>query len=248
MAPILRCRGVGLRYRLIEEGSASFKGALLNTVRGRPSREHWALRGFDLEVGAGEVVGLVGRNGSGKSSLCRLVAGILRPDEGEVSVRGRVSPVLGVGVGFQDELTGRDNLYLSGAFQGFSRAALRAKLPEIVAFAELEGFLDVPVKRWSTGMRARLGFSLAVHSRGDLLVLDEVLAVGDEGFRARCLQRLRGWAAEGRALLMVSHDGALLSELCERLVWLEGGRVAATGPPAGVMRSYRAALGSPGSD
>ena len=242
--PVVRLEGLGVRYQLRREGGQTVRGALRAAFMGLPTEDFWALRGLDLELQPGRVLGVVGRNGAGKSTLCQVLAGVLRPDEGRALLRGEVRGLLGLGVGFHEDLTGRDNVQLAGAFLGLSADQVTALLPKIAAFAEVETFLDVPLKHWSSGMRARLGFALGLETRGDILVLDEVLAVGDEGFRERCLETLRAVMTEVRAMIFVSHDGDFVERIADEVLWLEGGRRQALGPPSEVLGAYRAALGA----
>lgn len=238
----VECRGLGVEYQLRREGEGRWRAGLWGLVSGAPRESFWGLRGLDLEVADGEILGVVGANGAGKSTLCQVLAGILHPDEGEVTTRGRVTSLLGVGIGFHDELTGWDNLLRAGAFLGFKRRDMEARREAIVGFAELEGFMDVPLGQWSSGMRARLGFALGLETRGEILILDEVLAVGDEGFREKCHARLRELLAEARAIIMVSHDCERLTRLATRALWLERGQARLEGPPAEVVGAYLASM------
>ncbi|MDF1660626.1 MAG: ABC transporter ATP-binding protein [Planctomycetota bacterium] len=237
---VVECRGVGIRYRLKKEGGESFKARLRRILRRETSQDFWALKNFNLSVNEGQILGVVGRNGAGKSTLCQLLSGILVPDEGTLRVQGRVTSLLGVGIGFQEDLTGRDNTYLSGAFFGFPEAHMTALLPEIQAFADIGDFFDVPIKKWSSGMRARLGFAIGVHTSGDILILDEVLAVGDEAFQEKCRDRLQTLMDKAKAIIMVSHNSSLLERLATDMIWLDRGGIRASGSPAEVLAAYRA--------
>jgi ABC-type polysaccharide/polyol phosphate transport system ATPase subunit len=185
------------------------------------------------------VVALIGANGSGKSTMLRLVAGIYLPTRGEVHVRGRLAAVMELGAGFHEELTGTENVSLYGTVMGMSPAELAARFDEIVEFADLGSFLETPVKYWSSGMQARLAFAVALSIRPDVVLLDEVLAVGDEGFRERCFTRLREFHARGGTILFVSHDLAEVEDLCERAVWIDQGRIVDEGPAREVVERYR---------
>jgi lipopolysaccharide transport system ATP-binding protein len=197
---------------------ASLKGSAAS------SEEFWALRDLNFEVRRGEVVGIIGRNGAGKSTLLKILSRITDPTEGRIRIRGRVASLLEVGTGFHPELTGRENVFLNGAILGMSRAEIRQKFDEIAAFAEVERFLDTPVKRYSSGMQVRLAFAVAAHLEPEILIVDEVLAVGDITFQKKCLGRMRHVASqEGRTVLFVSHNTGALSNLCSRGVVLEGG-------------------------
>jgi lipopolysaccharide transport system ATP-binding protein len=236
----LLIRDLGKRYRL-GGATASYRTireTVVDLVRrprkvhpGRPKAELWALRHVDLDVAHGEAVGVIGRNGAGKSTLLKLLSRITEPTEGWYEVEGRVGALLEVGTGFHPELTGRENIYLSGAILGMSRLDIKRRFDDIVAFAEIERFLDTPVKRYSSGMHMRLGFSVAAHLEPDILVVDEVLAVGDASFQSKCLGRMGEVAGEGRTVLFVSHNMSAVSRLCTRCVLLDDGRVTLDGPP-----------------
>ncbi|ACG72629.1 ABC transporter-related protein [Anaeromyxobacter sp. K] len=231
---------VGMCYRLHRERVRSLKEAVLGGFRHlREADELWALRGVSFEVRPGEAVGLVGANGSGKSTLLKLAAGVLRPTEGRVRVEGRVAPIIELAAGFDPELSGRDNVFLNGALMGRARRDMARRLERIFAFAELEGFEDVPVKNYSSGMYARLGFAIAVDVEPEILVVDEVLAVGDERFQARCLERIRALLAGGTTLFLVSHQMDQVAEVCRRVLLLHRGGVCHDGAPADAIRRYR---------
>ena len=198
----------------------------------------WALRGIDLEVGEGDVVGIVGRNGAGKSTLLKVLSRITDPTEGRVEVRGRVGSLLEVGTGFHQELTGRENIYLNGAILGMSRADISRKFDEIVAFSEIERFLETPVKRYSSGMYVRLAFAVAAHLEPEILVVDEVLSVGDLSFQRKCLGKMESVAGEGRTVLFVSHNMQAVLGLCSRGVEIEAGRVKFEGSAADTVEHY----------
>ncbi len=250
-------RGMGKRYRL--RGSSSLgrtlRGGLgdwLERRRGQSAArgDHgddeylWALRDVSFDVHPGEVVGLIGRNGVGKSTLLKLLARITEPTQGEADLYGRTAALLEVGTGFHGELTGRENIYLSGAILGLKRAEVMQRFDEIVAFAELERFLDMPVKRYSSGMYVRLGFAVAAHLDPEILLVDEVLAVGDLAFQRKCLGRMGDVAQSGRTVLFVSHQMTSIRRLCTRTLWLDGGRVRAIGPTGEVVARYESeALG-----
>jgi ABC-type polysaccharide/polyol phosphate transport system ATPase subunit len=237
----IELRGVTKTYLIRRNRAFDLKVRVLAAVdpRHREQREMLtALRDVDLSVPAGELLGLVGPNGSGKSTLLRLLAGILQPTAGEVRVRGRVAPLIELGVGFHPELTGRENVHLNASLFGVSSRDTEALLPEIVGFSELTDFMDVPVKSYSTGMYMRLAFSIAVHLQSDVLLLDEVLAVGDARFQEKCLERLRAIHASGRTVIMVSHDLGAIARMCDRVVLLVAGRVRSQGPADEVLRRY----------
>jgi len=205
--------------------------------------EFWALRDLNFDVKEGEVVGIIGRNGAGKSTLLKILSRITEPTEGRVTIKGRVASLLEVGTGFHPELTGRENIYLNGAILGMTRAEIRRKFDEIVAFAEVEKFLDTPVKRYSSGMYVRLAFAVAAHLDPEILIIDEVLAVGDAEFQKKCLGKMDEVSRrEGRTVLFVSHNMAAVRSLCETAIMLESGRIAQIGPVEKTIRSYSVPL------
>jgi lipopolysaccharide transport system ATP-binding protein len=200
--------------------------------------EFWALRHVNLEIRHGEAVALVGRNGAGKSTLLKILSRITKPTAGRVTLRGRVGSLLEVGTGFHPELTGRENIYLNGAILGMSRREITRKFDEITAFAEVDRFLDTPVKRYSSGMYVRLAFAVAAHLEPEILVVDEVLAVGDQRFQKKCLGKMNEVSRHGRTVLFVSHNVAALTNLCTRAVLIDQGQVVADGEPRGVLAEY----------
>lgn len=238
------CRDVLKRFYRYEHRTTSLREMFIRTVRGRPlhvRHAQFALGPFDLRVERGEAVALIGRNGSGKSTALRLVAGIYQPSEGLVETRGQVAAVIELGAGFSPELTGAENLALYGAIMGLTPRQVAERQDDIVAFADIGAFIDEPVKYYSSGMQARLAFSIAVNARPDILVLDEVLAVGDQSFQTRCLERLRAFQADGVTLIVVSHNLAVVQWLCGRTVWLDGGSVRMDGATDAVLAAYQAA-------
>jgi lipopolysaccharide transport system ATP-binding protein len=202
--------------------------------------ERWALRDVSFEVRHGEVVGVVGANGAGKSGLLKILARVTRPTTGRAEIHGRVGAMLEVGTGFHPELTGRENVYLNGALLGMTRAEITRKFEAIVAFAELAEFMETPVKWYSSGMSVRLAFAVAAHLEPEILLIDEVLAVGDEGFQQKCLAQLREIVAEGRTILLVSHQVRLIADLCDRVLMLDHGRLVLDGTPQVVLAHYLA--------
>lgn len=237
---------VGMRYWLRHERVDSLKEAVLARFRHLSRAEPlWALKGVGFRVGPGEMVGVVGHNGSGKSTLLQLAAGVLKPTEGAVRVGGRVAPLIELGAGFDPELSGRDNVFLNGALLGFSRRDMARRLDRIVAFAELERFIDVPVKSYSSGMYARLGFAIASDVDADVLLVDEVLAVGDERFQARCQERIRTIRRSGCTVLLVTHSMDQVVAHCDRALVLHRGALAFDGPAGAAVSTYRALQGAP---
>jgi lipopolysaccharide transport system ATP-binding protein len=209
-----------------------------NGPREAPANALWALKDVSFEVKPGEVVGLIGRNGAGKSTLLKILSRITEPTEGRVELRGRVGSLLEVGTGFHPELTGRENIYLNGAILGMSRAEIGRKFDEVVAFAELERFLDTPVKHYSSGMYVRLAFAVAAHLELEILFVDEVLAVGDLDFQKKCLQKMGTIARDGRTVIFVSHNLGIIHRLCSRAVLLHQGQVQSLGPTDEVIQAY----------
>jgi lipopolysaccharide transport system ATP-binding protein len=229
-----------LRQRLLGAAKQPLRG-LRNRIAGAnaPSdREFWALRGVSFAVARGEALGIIGRNGAGKSTLLKILCRIIEPSEGRAEIRGRVSSLLEVGTGFHPELTGRENIFLNGAILGMRRAEIHARFDEIVEFSGVEKFIDTPVKRFSSGMRVRLAFAVAAHLEPEILIVDEVLAVGDAQFQERCLGRMKKVAGEGRTVLFVSHNLAAVEGLCSRALLLKGGRIATEGEPSAVVGAY----------
>ncbi len=224
----VRLDGVGKRYTKLEE-STSLLRAMIPLKRPKRS-DFWALRNLDLEIAAGETVGLIGGNGAGKTTLLRLLAGVSSPTEGRVRVEGRVAPLISVGVGFHREMSGRENVLINGMLLGLSKAALKERFDEIVAFAQLEDFIDVPVKFYSSGMFMRLGFSVAVHTDPKVLLVDEVLAVGDSAFQLTCLDKMREIQAGGATIVLVSHSMHAIRLLCPRTVLIRRGELEYDGP------------------
>jgi len=238
--PAIIVEGVGKRYRLGEIGGAGLRRAAARVLRhareARPTL--WALRDVELRIDQGEVVGIIGRNGAGKSTLLKILARITEPTAGVSRTRGRVGALLEVGTGFHPELTGRENVFLNGAILGMSTAEVRQRFDEIIDFAGVARFVDTPLKRYSSGMELRLAFAVAAHLEPDVIVVDEVLAVGDAEFQRRCLGRMSELTEEGRTVLFVTHDHGAMARLVSRVVWLEAGQVVADGPPPEVLRDY----------
>ena len=238
----IQVENLGKRFRLGigAGGYDTVLQALARTVRPKSNdrRELWALRGVDMEVARGEVLGIIGHNGSGKSTLLRILARITVPTEGVAWTRGTVGALLDVGTGFDEELTGRENIFLNGTLLGMRRRMIRAHLDEIVEFAGVERFLDTPTKRYSDGMQLRLAFAVAAHLESPIVVVDEVLAVGDSTFREKCMGKMAELGRHGRTVLFVSHDLGTVTRLCKRVVWLEGGRIRADGPARKIVSSY----------
>src|SRR5437660_7969194 len=251
MPPILEARNISKEYVLGRNTrrSDNFREALMRSLkqpfRARRKQEEsspknfWALRDVSFDVQQGETLGVIGRNGAGKSTLLKIASRITDPTEGFMKLRGRLASLLEVGTGFHPELTGRENIFLNGAILGMRRSEIMSKFDDIVAFAEVEKFLDTPVKRYSSGMYVRLAFAVAAHLEPEILVVDEVLAVGDIAFQKKCLGKMEDVArGEGKTILLVSHNMAVLRMLCSRVIWLRGGQVAADGAANDVIQQY----------
>lgn len=219
----------------------SIKETFLAAIRRKPlTTDFHALDGISFEIAAGDAVALLGFNGSGKSTLLKLISGVIRPDRGQVLTRGRIAGLIEVGAGFHPDLSGRENVYLNAAILGMSKKETQARFDEIVAFSEIEPFIDTEVKHYSSGMFLRLAFAVAIHTELDILLIDEILSVGDEPFQQKCLARIREMHAEGKTLVVVSHDLDMVSTLCSRGVLLRGGQVAFDGPSKEAVALMRA--------
>jgi ABC-2 type transport system ATP-binding protein len=242
-APTIVAAGVGKRFLLHHKRATSLKERLL-LHRQSSSEAFWALRDVDLEIGAGQTVGLIGPNGSGKSTLLKVLSGILAPTTGAVTVRGRIASLLELGAGFNGELTGRENVYLNAAILGLTRRETQRYFDDIVAFAELEPFIDNQVKHYSSGQYVRLGFAVAVHVSPDILLVDEVLAVGDESFQRKCLAKIAEFQQRGCTILFVTHALDLVPQICSRGVVLDHGRVLHDGDPVEAAERLRSLLGT----
>jgi len=239
------CRDVLKNFYLYSHRTTSLREWFIRTALRRPitvRRAEFSLRGFNLQVGRGEAVALIGPNGGGKSTALRLIAGIYTPTSGTVETSGRIAAVIELGAGFNTDLTGAENLDLYGAIMGLSRSQLSQRYREIVEFAGIGEFIDMPVKYYSSGMVARLAFSVAVNVEPDILLLDEVLAVGDQSFQEKCLDRLRAYRSRGCTMVVVSHNADIVRELCSRAVWLDGGEIRMEGEVGKVLDAYLAGI------
>jgi ABC-type polysaccharide/polyol phosphate transport system ATPase subunit len=242
--PVIRVAELVKLYRRTTAGDQfrTLKSALVERSLTRHLKREEAivaLDGIDFTVGPGEAFGVVGGNGSGKSTLLKLVAGMLQPSSGKIQVAGRVAAMIELGAGFHPEISGRENVFINGAVLGLSRREIQRRYADIVEFSGLDGFMEEPVKNYSSGMYVRLGFAVAIHTDPDVLLVDEVLAVGDEAFAHRCLRRIEEFLATGRTLLFVSHSLDLVEGICDRVLWLEGGRQRLVGEPRRVIDAYR---------
>jgi lipopolysaccharide transport system ATP-binding protein len=248
MTAVIRAEGLGKRYRrgvveprgMLRDSLARFVRSPLAALRPPAQEQFWALRDVELEVKEGEVLGLIGRNGAGKTTLLKILSRITRPSTGWAEIHGRVRSLLEVGTGFHGELTGRENTYLSGSILGMSKREISRKFDEIVAFAEIEKFIDTPVKHYSSGMYVRLAFAVAAHLEPEILLVDEVLAVGDINFQKKCLGKMGDVARAGRTIILVSHQLVPIRQLCGRVVWLHDGKIHQLGPTPDVVNLYEA--------
>jgi ABC-2 type transport system ATP-binding protein len=241
MAAAVEIQKVSKHFKLYKEKYTTLKERVLHAGR-IPYTEFWALRDVEADIQEGETVGMLGRNGSGKSTLLKCIAGILQPSSGQIVVRGSLAAMLELGAGMQPELSGRDNIFLNGSLLGMSRREMARRFDEIVAFAELEDFIDNQVKYYSSGMYVRLGFAVAVNVDPDILLIDEVLAVGDERFQQKCMERVKRFQQEGRTIIFVSHSADLMRQICDRVIVLEHGDVVAIAKPPEAIGKFRKIL------
>lgn len=240
--PLLELNDVSKRFQVRQGQGRSFQELFINLFRRKKrngTRRHfWPLQNVSFSVYEGESVGIVGPNGSGKSTLLKLVGGILEPTSGTTTVRGRISALLELGAGFHPDLTGRENIFLNGSMYGLSRSEMREQLDAIIEFSELGDFIDMPIKHYSSGMYVRLGFAVAIHTRPDILLIDEVLAVGDATFQHKCMDAIQAFRQQGGTLLLVTHDLGAIQSICDRAIWYENGRVQAIGHPTEIVMGY----------
>lgn len=236
---IIHFENVSVEYRVPQERIGTFKEYMIRLLQGRiKHRKFNALKGVNVRVNQGEVFGLIGPNGAGKSTLLKLVARVLRPTHGRVRVMGHVAPLLEVGAGFHPELTGRENVFLNGAMLGFSREQMQEKFPRIVEFSELGDFIDAPLRTYSSGMSARLGFAVATDTQPDILIVDEILSVGDEAFQRKSFERIQAIKSQGATILLVSHSMSTIENECQRAAWLDHGEIIALGDAKAVVAQY----------
>jgi ABC-2 type transport system ATP-binding protein len=238
MKPIISVKNVSKKFVIAHERENSLKRTLLNFWKKKTYEEFYALKDVSFEINRGEFVGIIGRNGSGKSTLLKILAGIYSPTSGNVIVDGTISPFLELGVGFNGELSGRDNIFLYGAVLGLSKKEIESKFKEIVEFAELSKFIDMKMKNYSSGMYVRLAFSVAIQSRAPILLVDEVLAVGDANFQAKCFDVFERYKKEGKTVVLVTHDMGAVEKWCDRCVLLEEGIVKENGKPNTIILKY----------
>jgi ABC-type polysaccharide/polyol phosphate transport system ATPase subunit len=235
----IRIDDVSVQYRIPREQLSGLKEFAIRWVQRRLQYQRfWALRGVSFDVSPGEIFGIIGRNGAGKSTLLKVLARVLQPSQGRVVMRGKTAPLLELGAGFHPELTGRENIFLNGALLGYSRKKIQARFEDVVAFSEVDEFIDAPLRTYSTGMVARLGFAVATSIRPDILLVDEVLSVGDTLFQQKCLARMDDFRTQGTTIVLVSHDMDKVKSFCERAIWLDEGTIIARGTSAQVVQQY----------
>ena len=237
--PLVRMENVAVRYRAPEEPFNSFKAYAIQLLQRRVKmQDFWALKGISLEIFSGETFGIIGRNGAGKTTLLKVISRVLSPTKGRVIIDGQVAPLLEFGAGFQSELTGRENIFLNGALLGHSQREIRDHFSEILDFAQLDGFIDAPIRKYSSGMVARLGFSIATSWKPEILILDEILAVGDEAFKEKCFSRIDNFRAQGSTIILVTHNMNMVRAKCNRVVWLDQGSLVSIGSSQVVVDEY----------
>jgi lipopolysaccharide transport system ATP-binding protein len=256
MSIAIEVQGLSKRYRIgqmqaaygtLRDSMSRVAARIAGTAEPHERQEIWALRDVNFNVREGEVLGVIGRNGAGKSTLLKVLTRITAPTTGRAIIRGRVGSLLEVGTGFNPELTGRENVFLNGSILGMKRREIQRKLPDIVEFSGIERFIDTPVKRYSSGMYVRLAFSVAAHLEPEILLVDEVLAVGDAEFQQRCLGRMEDFSGTGRTVLFVSHNMQTINQLCDRVIWVDGGTIVQGGEPSEVVTNYLHTSHSSGS-
>jgi len=242
---VLSIQSLSVRLSLQRERVTSIREYAIRLLKGQRVRpqEFWPLQNISFDVAAGEVFGIVGPNGAGKSTLLRVIAGIIKPTKGCIQTVGRIAPLIELGAGFDPEMTGRENLYLYGSLLGFSSKRITSRLADIISFSELEEFLDVPLKNYSSGMTARLAFAVATDVDPDLLLIDELLSVGDASFSKKCEQRIQEFRDRGVSILIVSHNLHSIKEMCSRVAWIDHGRLKMIGPASEVAHEYEEQYG-----
>lgn len=238
---IIKVEGLSLRYRITRERPRTLQEYIIGLLKGKrlDYEGFWALKDVSVDVKIGETLGIIGPNGAGKSTLLKVIARVLKPTRGSVTVNGKIAPLIELGAGFDMELTGKENIYLNASILGISRDEIRAKFQRIVEFSELGDFIHSPLKSYSSGMIARLGFSIATEVDPDILIIDEILAVGDERFRKKCNERIMSFKERGTTILFVSHSMAEVRRLCDRVLWLDKGTVKMYGDPESITKRYQ---------
>lgn len=237
---IIEAEHISMKFRLTDDRIFSMKEFVTKKLSGKLNyKEFWALEDVSFSIGKGEVLGIIGRNGSGKSTLLKVISGILKPTSGTVVTKGTIAPMLELGSGFDPDLTGRENIYLNGAILGYDKVFLEGKFQEILEFSELGEFIDVPIRNYSSGMMMRLAFSTATLVNPEILIVDEILAVGDENFQRKSHARMKELMSGGTTVLLVSHSLEQIREMCNRVIWLDGGRVKMIGDAQEVCDAYQ---------
>ena len=244
---MIRLQNISVRYRLIRERRSTFQAHAINYLKGKRIEIETlrALKEISLEIPEGESLGIIGHNGAGKSTLLKVISGVIKPVEGDIEVRGRIAPLIELTAGFDPELTGRENIYLNAAILGFSRKEIESKIDRIVEFSELQEFVDSPLKNYSSGMVSRLGFSIATEVDPDILIIDEVLAVGDASFKRKSIERILEFRNNGITIIFVSHSMEEIRSLCSKVSWLDHGSIKMTGEPGTVIAAYESYHMSP---
>jgi len=239
---VIKCTAVHKNFPMYHHFSGGLKNLLLHfptAFKSMRKSSFTALKDISFEVFAGETIGVIGINGAGKSTILGLLAGVLKPSSGQITVDGRIAPLLELGAGFHPELSGRENILLNGILLGMLKREVEEKIDSIIEFSELEKFIDQPIRTYSSGMLARLGFSVAVHCEPDILLLDEVLSVGDQDFQKKCIEKMLGFKRSGKTIIFVSHSAQQIEEMCDRIIWIQNGKVHLNGKPVEVLQAYR---------
>jgi len=241
--PMIDVNDVSVKYRLAKEKPKTLQEYIIHRLKGRRMdyEDFWALKDINIEVYKKETLGIIGYNGAGKSTLLKVIAGVLKPTEGNVTVYGKIAPLIELGAGFDMELTGEENIYLNASIMGLSRKEINGKFNKIVDFSELAEFIHSPLKSYSSGMVSRLGFSIATEVDSDILIIDEILAVGDEPFKKKCMKRMTGFREKGSTILFVSHSMDEIKRLCDRVIWIDHGKQKMYGDPKSVTEEYQKA-------
>lgn len=241
----IKIRNVSKKFRIYHEKSLNLKYAVINFLTGKKSSyydEFWALKDINMDIKKGETIGIIGENGSGKSTLLKLMARILFPDEGHIFTKGKIAALIEIGAGFHSELSGRENIYINGSILGLTKKEIDSNLSNIIEFSGLERFIDNSIKTYSSGMYVRLGFSIAIHVDPDILLIDEILAVGDENFQKKCLKKIHEFKNEGKTIILVSHDLQTIEKICDRVFLLDNGLIVSAGNPVDVISEYHKIL------
>ncbi len=238
--PVIELNGVGMQFYMQSEKIDSLKEFFVRLIRGKiKKKKKGILEDISFSVKKGESVGLIGHNGAGKTTILKIITGIIRPTKGTVKVNGSVAPLLNLGAGFDYEATAKENIFLNGAILGYTKKEIKEKFPSIIKFAELEEYVDVPLKNFSSGMVARLGFAIAIDVEPDILLVDEILAVGDENFKQKCTQKIEELQSKGVTFIIVSHNMTQIKKLCQNTIWIENGKVVECGPSIEVCDKYQ---------